>query len=374
MIENQAMGIIMPGKNRPLLGALLDRRTVGAIPFGGRYRLIDFMLSNMVHSGIWNIGIITRNKYESLMEHLGSGRDWDLARKDGGLTLLPPMLNDPASAMARDSLYLLSDYRRFLTNQRARYIVIAYANLVGQIDFDTALEQHIDTGADITVLYNHIDDERELGDDAVVYGFDGEGRVNDVTIGAAWNGPCDRSLGAIIIGKEKLLSCLATMIPRNQGSIARDLLQKGFGEMEIRGFRVEGYCRQIHDLQSYYSVSMELLDPAVRRQVFPLENPVLTRVRDEVSVKYGLSSKVKNSLVADGCIIDGEIENCILFRGVNVKKGARLSNCIIMQNSTVESNASLSYVITDRRCYIKEGRILSGFESYPVVIGSDSVV
>lgn len=183
MRENQAMGIIMPGKNRPLLGALLDRRTVGAIPFGGRYRLIDFMLSNMVHSGIWNIGVITRNKYESLMEHLGSGRDWDLARKDGGLTLLPPMLNDPASAMARDSLYLLSDYRRFLTNQRARYIVIAYANLVGQIDFDTALEQHIDTGADITVLYNHIDDERELGDEAIVYGFDGEGRVNDVTIG-----------------------------------------------------------------------------------------------------------------------------------------------------------------------------------------------
>lgn len=119
---------------------------------------------------------------------------------------------------------------------------------------------------------------------------------------------------------------------------------------------------------------MELLDPAVRRQAFPLEKPVLTRVRDEVSAKYGLSSKVKNSLVADGCIIDGEIESCILFRGVNVKKGARLSNCIIMQNSTIESNASLSYVIADRRCYIKEGRILSGFESYPVVIGSDSVV
>lgn len=164
MRENQAMGIIMPGKNRPLLGSAARPADGGGHPvWGTGTGLIDFMLSNMVHSGIWNIGIITRNKYESLMEHLGSGRDWDLARKDGGLTLLPPMLNDPASAMARDSLYLLSDYRRFLTNQRARYIVIAYANLVGQIDFDTALEQHIDTGADITVLYNHIDDERELG-------------------------------------------------------------------------------------------------------------------------------------------------------------------------------------------------------------------
>lgn len=374
MRENQAMGIIMPGKDRPLLGALLDRRTIGAIPFGGRYRMIDFILSNMIHSGIWNIGVITRNKYESLMEHLGSGRDWDLARKDGGLTLLPPMVGGQTAAAGRDSLYLLSDYRRFITNQKARYVVVAYADLVGQVDIGDALERHIESGADITVVYDYIEDKSRLIDDEVVYRFDENGRVNDVTIGAAWSGPCNRSLGIMILEKEKLLSYLAEMIPRNQGSIVRDLLQGRFAELDIRGYRVEGYCRKIQDLQSYYSVSMDLLDPEVRREVFPPESPVLTRVRDEVSAKYGLYSKVKNSLVADGCIIDGEIDNCILFRGVNVKKGARLSNCIIMQNTTVESNASLSYVIADRRCYIKEGRILSGFETYPVVIGSDSVV
>lgn len=320
MRENQAMASSCPAKT----GRCSAHCSTGGRwghPVWGTVPAHRFYAFQHGHSGIWNIGVITRNKYESLMEHLGSGRDWDLARKDGGLTLLPPMLNDPASAMARDSLYLLSDYRRFLTNQRARYIVIAYANLVGQIDFDTALEQHIDTGADITVLYNHIDDERELGDEAIVYGFDGEGRVNDVTIGAAWNGPCDRSLGAIIIGKEKLLSCLATMIPRNQGSIARDLLQKGFrgdGDPRLPG---RGVLPSDSRSPVLLFVSMELLEPAVRRQAFPLEKPVLTRVRDEVSAKYGLSSKVKNSLVADGCIIDGEIESCILFRGVNVKKG-----------------------------------------------------
>lgn len=373
MRENKAMGLILPGDDLPMMGALIDNRTIGAVPFGGRYRLIDFVLSSFVHSGIWDVGVITRNKYESLMEHLGSGRDWDLARKGGGLTLLPPLVAGNGACAGQGEIRLLADYRRYIINQPARYVVVAHADLVGSVDFDELIRHHADSGADLTVAYNESanEDAPSLSETRVALGIDG-GRVIDVSVGAAWSGPCNRWLGILVASKEKLLSLINDMNAHSRYSIARDLLQDS--RLNIGAWRVEGYCRQVCSALSYYHVSMELLSPVLRKSLFGPANPVLTRVRDEIPVKYGLSASVKNSLVADGCIVGGKVENSILFRGVTVKKGAKISNCILMQNTVVEEGAALSYVIADRRCYIKQSRVLSGFESYPVVVGQESVV
>jgi glucose-1-phosphate adenylyltransferase len=374
--ENKAMGIVLPGGDQPMMGALIDNRTVGAVPFGGRYRLIDFILSSFVHAGIWDVGVITRNKYESLMEHLGSGRDWDLARKGGGLTLLPPLATSDTPCAGFGEIKLLADYRRYITNQPARYVVLAHTDLVGQVQLDHMIEYHAASGADVTVAYSSVNDEDDhtLSENRVVLGVDADGRVIDVSVGAAWQGPCNLWLGILVVSKEKLLSLIGDMNAHSRYSIARDLLQGGVGRLSIGGYRVDGYCRRIHSVLSYYRISMQLLDPALRRTLFDPARPVLTRVRDEVPVKYGLAASVKNSLVADGCTIDGEVENSILFRGAIIKKNAKISNCIIMQQTTVEEDAQLSYVIADRRCYIKQSRLLSGFASYPVVVGQESVV
>lgn len=376
MRENKALGIIFPSSDRPLMGALMDNRTIGAVPFGGRYRLIDFTLSNMVHSGIWDVGVITRTKYQSLMDHIGSGRDWDLARKNGGLSLLPPLLDDLGSAAYLGELQSLLQYKRYIESAKAKYVVLAHADIIGEIDLDAIVDTHIDTGADITVLYHVVSDPQKLGEGSVLFKFDENERVYDVNIGSTFedDSPCCQYLRYMVIEKEKLLSLVSGMTARGHYTMVRDVIQGSCASLDIRGYRIDGYCRMITDLQSYYEASMELLDSENRKLIFPPANPVLTRVRDEVPVKYGSSSKATNSLIADGCIIDGEVENCILFRGVTVGKGARLKNCIIMQNSVVEEDAQLSYVICDRRCYIKSGRVISGFESYPVVIGKESVV
>lgn len=372
MREKRAMGIILPSGDCSLMGALMDDRTIGSVPFGGRYRLIDFVLSNMLHAGIGDIGVITRDKYRSLMDHLGNGRDWDLARKNGGLALLPPLLTQGFTYTGEISS--LWEHRSFVLASHAQYVVLASADLVGEVDVEAMLDSHLRSGVDITVACQAVSTQDELGENAVLLTLGENGQVLDVTINEQRSGPGSRYLGYLVMEKELLLSHISALCARSRFSVARDLLQGNVRNLSIKAWQVPGYCRHIHSLQSYYNASMALLDAQTRRKVFPAERPVLTRVRDEAPVKYGLNAIVKNSLIADGCTVDGELENCILFRGVSVARGAKLKNCIIMQNSVVDSNAQLTCVVADRRCYIKPDRLLAGYDSYPVVIGKDSVI
>lgn len=374
MRENRAMGIVLPGHENRMMGALIDGRTIGSIPFGGRYRLIDFALSNMVHAGIWDVGVLTRDRYQSLMDHLGSGRDWDLARKGGGLSLLPPMVASSGSEAYRGEIESLVAYRRYIADTPARYVIMGGADLVCNIDVNQVIEAHVQSDADITVVYDVISDERDLGETSVVFSFDSGQRVVDVTVGAPWSGPCNRSLDLMVMEKERLLSLITELSSHNCYRISRDLLQARHKTLDIRGHLLEGYCVKIQNLESYYRANMQLLDPAIRASLFGGDHPILTRVHDEPPAKYGLSAKVRNSLLADGCIVEGEVENCVLFRGVKIGKGAVVRDSIIMQNTEIGARAQLSYVIADRRCFIKEERVLSGFSSYPVVIGRGSVV
>ena len=375
MRENKAMGIITYGGENRRMGALIDQRTVGSIPFGGRYRLIDFILSSMVHAGIWDVGVITRNKYESLMNHLGNGRDWDLARMTGGLTLLPPFVDNAGASSYRGQLESLSTYRRYIAERAARYVIMASADIVGSVELDELLERHIKTGADITVVYTNVNDSRDINEDSVVFSTDENDRITDVTIGASFAGSCKRYLGVMAIAKDLLLKLIEELVSHNLFSINRDLLLGQYRRLDIRAFEQNSdSCVKILDLDGYYRTSMRLLDTEFRHSIFNPASPVLTRVRNEVPVKYGLRSYVSNSLLADGCIVEGRVENSVLFRGVKVGKNAVVKNSIIMQDTEIGDGAALSYVIVDRRCQILEGRMLSGFESYPIVISKESVV
>lgn len=374
MRENKALGIILPGGDNEQMGVLIEKRTIGSIPFGGRYRLIDFILSGMVHAGIWDVGVITRNKYESLMDHLGNGSDWDLARKNGGLTLLPPFLHHSGSGAFRGEIESLATYQGYIRKREAAYVVLANADIVTSFDLDAVIERHAQSGADLTIVANTVHSREDLGERALVLTADEDGHITDVAISPKWQGPCLRSLGVVVIEKNLLLRQIEDLYSHSRFSLIQDLIQGKCGELDMRVYRLDGYCARVRNIVSYYRANMDLLNREVRQELFGQHGPVLTRVRDEPPVKYGLEANVSNSLVADGCIIEGTVEHSVIFRGVKIAKGAVVRNSIVMRGTEIGPNASLSYGIVDRNCLIQERRTLAGFETYPVVIGKNSVV
>jgi glucose-1-phosphate adenylyltransferase len=374
MRENRVMGLLLHGRENRKMGVLIDNRTIGSVPFGGRYRLIDFMLSNMVHAGINDVGVITRDKYTSLVDHLGSGRDWDLARKSGGLFLLPPAVSESGSAAYRGELESLYSHRGIIENTPAHYVVLSTTDLVGNIDLIAAIREHIATKADVTALVQPVSSAEQLGDAPVAMTVDESGRVIDVTVDAPFSGACLRYLGAFIMDKKKLLDVMNMLVSHSRYTITRDLLQGCHQTLNIRTFPITEFCVKIQTLKDYFETSMFLLDQTVRASLFPSTRPILTRVRDEVPVFYGLNANVKNSLVADGCVIEGTVENSILFRNVKVGPGALIKNCVLMQDTVISADARLDYVVADRRCFINEGRVLAGYLGYPVAIEKFSVV
>ncbi len=374
MRENKALGIILPGGDNEQMGVLIEKRTVGSIPFGGRYRMIDFILSGMVHAGIWDVGVITRNKYESLMDHLGNGSDWDLARKNGGLTLLPPFLHQSGSGAFRGEIESLATYQGYIRKCEAAYVVLANADIVTSFDLDAVIERHAQSGADLTIVANTVRSREDLGERALVLTADGDDHITDIAISPKWQGPCLRSLGVVVIEKNLLLRQIEDLYSHSRFSLIQDLIQGRCGDLDMRVYRLDGYCARVQNIVSYYKANMDLLNREVREELFRQYGPVLTRVRDEPPVKYGLEANISNSLVADGCIIEGTVEHSVIFRGVKIAKGAVVRNSIVMRGTEIGPNASLSYGIVDRNCLIQECRTLAGFETYPVVIGKNSVV
>ncbi len=366
MLSNQAMGIVFSNVHDDLLRELTEVRSMGSVPFGGRYRLIDFSLSNLVNAGITKVGIITRANYQSLMDHLGNGKPWDLDRRKGGLHILPPYGNVDAG-MYTGHVDALAGVMNFLERSSEEYVVLCDSDVVCNIDLTPMMEAHIEKQADVTVAYkrgrlpkNHRD--------IMSFSFGEGGRVKDIELSGKIEGDCDFSLDFMIIQRETLIRLVKEATARNYTSLGRDIFQSRVDTLRIFGWEVDGYAAVMDCISTYVKSSMQLLSPEVRSQLFTRERPVYTKTRDDMPTKYGLGSYVKNSIIADGCSIEGRVENCILFRGVKVHKDAVLRNCIIMQDSVIGEKAELSYVTADKNVRVTEGRVLTGAESYPIFI------
>lgn len=372
MITN-TLGIVFSNMHDEMLGELTEHRTTGSIPFGGRYRLIDFMLSNMVNSGISDIGIVTKNNYQSLMDHLGSGRDWDLSRKRGGMCILPPF-GHSSTGMYRGRLEALSGVMSYIRHSNAQYVMLSDTDIVANIDLDDVMEQHQKSGADITVVYKCAQFPKDAPKDIAILNLDDSGRVSDVLVNSHSTGKQNIYLNIAIMRKELLEHLAIEGTARNNPSFTGFVLQERSRVLKIMGYEFQGFSSKVINMKDFFKTNMDLLNPAVREQLFFSERPIYTKVRDEVPVKYGLDSVVRNSMIADGCIIDGYVENSIIFRGVKIAKGAVVKNSIIMQSGVVGENAKLDYVVTDKDVFIDSGRILTGFETYPIFIAKGSRV
>ena len=367
-----AHGIVLAYDTRPELKELTQHRTLSSVPFGGKYRLIDFALSSLVNAGISDAGVVVRENYRSLLDHVGSGRDWDMNRKNGGLMVLPPFCygQSMAGSAIRGPLDAMVGVSHYISAIREKYTVIMESDLVANVDLAAALEAHEKGGADITVVSTG---EDLGGMDPTYITVDEQGRAVNVKVGGE-RGDCLQSMNIFILETALLRRIVANAEEQGQYDWVRDILQQRVRELKIGTFLHQGYCARISNVSEYYSHSMELLDRGVRKSVFRADRPVLTKVRDETSTYFSPESAVNKCLVADGCFVEGEVENSILFRGVRVEKGAVVKNSVLMQGTVVKAGAKVSYTIADKDVVISEGRELTGHSAYPFTISKGSKV
>ncbi len=368
------MALITNTKSEEKLSRLTQDRCIADIPFGGNYSLIDFVLSNVVNSGIRNIGIIITHKYRSLMYHLGSGKEWSLDTKRDGLFFLPSnnhqVFHKPLHVDLRD-IYNNIDY---LHKSTQKYIVISGANVICNMDYHPLLEFHKRKESDVTILHKK---ENELTPedyfDCDFLNMDSNHRVTRIVGSFDEATTHNVSMELCILERELLLKILDTCIASGNWDLI-DILNENTETLKIYAYPYDGYAARINSVHSYYKHNMEILNPDIWEKLFLGTHLIYTRTKDNPPTKYDKTSSVHNSLVSFGCAIKGEVKNSILFREVKIGHNCNVKNCIIMQNGLIEDNVFLENVIIDKDVYIKSGTYLQGKAEDPVVIAKKSVI
>lgn len=330
-MNNQILGVIDETTYKHSLQDLAAQRSLGAIPFAGRYRLIDFMLSNMVNADIRSVAIFPKYRYRSLMDHLGAGKEWDLHRKKDGLFFFPsPHLHHEYDEFG--SFRQFSDHLDYFHRSSQQYAVITNSHTVCNIQFKYVLKRHQEAGCDITEVYQ-----------------DGQSLQ-------------------IYLMSSKLLKDLIYGHAEKGYKTIQEAVEKESSTLTVCPYEYSGYAAVIDSVEKYYLHSMQLIQPSFWQQVFLPQLPIYTKVKDEPPTKYGKHSAVRNSLVANGCVLEGEVENCILFRGVHVGKGTKLKNCIIMQKTQIGEDCVLEQVISDKDVRIGNATEAAGTIKQPLVL------
>lgn len=356
MKTNNILGIVFANAHDDMLGDLTKNRSMASVPFGGRYRIIDFMLSNFANAGISHVGLITKTNYLSLTNHLSNGKPWDLDRKNGGLCILPPYITGAAQYYTR-RLEMLNSVMEFLTSCDEEYVILGDSDVITNIDVRALYKFHKKTQADISVAcakgkkpkgHNNITD----------FILDDTGLVKGVSF--AESDDCYYSLDIIIIRRELLLNLVNEGIMCGQVSLSHGIFERKYNELKIYAFIHEGFSAVMDSIHSYFEANMALLNCDVRQDLFNRSRPVFTKSRDDMPVKYGLKSDVSNSLIADGCVIKGIVKNSILFRGVKVEEGAVVENCVLMDDTKIGKNSKIINVISDRQVEITSDKTLDG--------------
>ncbi len=369
-----AMGLIFGNIHEKELPEMTAGRTLGSLPFGGRFRLIDFALSNMSNSGIEKIGIITKSNYQSLMRHVGSGKSWDLSRKNGGVFFLPPFGSGSGGAYS-SRFEALTFNKDFIQKSDEKYLVMSDCDNVCNIDFDKVIKFHSDRNADITVIYRKKTIMPHDVKKRITFTLDDDGKVIEAKHKIMPTGVHNIYTNMLVVNRALLISLLSGESDVPITSFSSDVIVGGVGDYAIYGYELEGYFAGIDSMANYFKHSMELLDESNRDALFDNNGArIRTRVRDSAPCKTGMNAEISNSIIADGCKVDGVVENSILFRGVEVQKGAVVRNSILFQHTVVESDSRLNCVISDKDCRILEGRVLSGHSTAPYFIRKGNII
>lgn len=365
-IKSNVMAILFASEKNNRLNELTNVRTIASLPFGGRYRLIDFPLSNLVNGGVNTIGIITRNNYSSLMDHIRSGRDWDLNRKNSGIAIFPPFVVNSSTSMYRgvvDALYAIRPYFR---GNKEEYVIIGPSNLLSNINIEELCSYHMDKNADITMVTYKTEDDPI---NKTMVKVDKDNKIQDMLLSVI---PTEKNpiinSKMYVIKKDLLTRLVEEAYARGQFDFEKDVILKNIKSLNVYAYELTGYVKLIDNIHIFYKANMDMLNIKKRKDLLGTERKIFTKVKDSPPTIYRQNAQIKNSLIADGCDIDGSVENCIIFRNVKIEKGAKVKNSIIMQDTLISENAQLDYVIADKKVVISKNKKLFGDESYPSVI------
>ncbi|MGI6211714.1 MAG: glucose-1-phosphate adenylyltransferase subunit GlgD [Anaerovoracaceae bacterium] len=363
-----AAGIIFTDSFDAELGGLTNNRTLASIPFAGRYRLVDFPLSNMANAGIRNIGIITKKNYQSLMGHVRSGGDWDLDRKNGGLTVLPPFSRDNNSNgdVYENRLEGLLANTSYLKGLPEKYIIMSSCANVSNVDLEKVLEAHIQSGARITLLYAKNPLNCQKGIDSTCFRLDQDENVTELIVTDDRSDDMVISMNTFVFSRDDLMDILWKADRDNLESLRRDVIASIVQEGGAKAYGVDDPVLFIDNVSGYLASSLSLLEEEIQDQLFRNEKrPIITPARDSAPTRYGKNAKASNSLIADGAIIEGEVRNSVIFRGVHIKEGALVENSVVMQGAEISENARVNYAVIDKKALIDEERLLSGYVTHP---------
>lgn len=370
---DSAMGILFPNSYDSLVPELVTERLMASIPFASRYRLVDFMLSSMVNCGIDNVSLIVKRNYHSLMDHLGSGREWDLTRKNGGLNIIPPFAQKSINVY-NGRVEAVASILDYLKRQKEKYVIMADTNIAVNFNFSELLQQHIDSKADVTIAYTREDIPQALLDieatkKALYYtlDIDDDGRVQKIIVNNKEKGEHNLSMNVYVIERELLMDQIREAYVNGLTYFERDIISPQLDKLNVRAYQHKGYYARILDIKSYFAENMKMLKEENVQALFS-PSSVYTKIRDDNPTRYATGSHVKNIMAADGCVIEGEVENSILFRGVKVGKGAKVRNCVLMQDTVIETGATVEYAITDKNVKVSAYKELKGTESFPIFV------
>ena len=369
---NDMHGIIFSYEKKTRLDTLITHRIHGSIPFGGHYRIVDFILSNMVSAGIRDVGVIMHGKCQSMLDHLGTGKVWDLSRNHGGLKLLPAF----AYAESRggdghfrgkiEALHCVMDY---LLTIRQDYVVLSDSDLIANLPLEDVLHEHIRSGADLTAVCTS-----RLGKSHEIYfQLDETGRIVDTTFDI--HHPSGyRCLNLYILRTDYLIELVQGCMAYNHYSFRRHVLQDMAKSCHFHAYIWEGYAQRINSVHSYYKRSMELLQPDVRQQLFDAKRPILARDNGGPSSYVDPDGVCLHSLIADGCNIQGSVRDCVIFDNVTVERGAEVDSCVLFENTVVRAGATLRHIICDKNVEISAAKTLIGSADYPVVLEKNAKI
>ena len=361
----RVMGIIFA--NDVAVDALTEKRAMASLPFGGRYRQVDFHLSNLAAAGIRHVGIVSRSNYQSLMNHVGSGEEWGLELEDGGLEFLTPYAlgNDDRYRGKLENLNAVLD---FLTYAEDEYVVLTDSSILTNLDVKDIIRNHKASGKDITIVAKPgVANGKKVLDLALKLE---NGAISDIVVSYPAPEGYLASMDLFVVGRQWLIEKVQELVAHDKYHMDRDLVlgQWNVGNLSINIYEYNGVALYNESTAEYFANSMALLQKDIRDGLFHAHHPIYTKVRDRVPTYYGDSCEIENSLIADGCILEGEVEDSVLFRDVVIEKDAEVENCVLMNKSIVGEGAELKYVILDKDVTITAGTKLIGTPSAPIII------
>ena len=374
IIVKDYMGIINLSEREDNIKELTYNRPIAGIPMAGRYRVIDFALSNMVNSGVQNVSIFTQNKYRSLIDHLGTGKAWDLDRKIDGLFVFNPVFNYYTLGIYRGDIENFKNHIDYIHLSRQKNVIVTPSYMICNVDYSEAVAFHNETEADITIVYKRADNCVEEFEHCNTLVIDDQNRVKGVDINFCKRDENNISMEMFIMKKSLMLDMVHTCVSRGDCDYLKDAVHKNIDKLKICAYEYKGFLACINSIQSYYKANMQLINQEYSKELFFKHGLIYTKVKDEPPARYTENARICNSLVANGAIIDGTVENSIIFRGVRINKGAVVKNSILIQNCVIEEDTLLRNVILDKNVRITSGKQLKGDEKYPVVIEKKAII